>query len=160
MHDWHISHNTYLQLWYHSFYPNVFPTCLRFHVHSSSSGTSMAFFLHLEKTHHHPHLSPTFRHFSFRCQWQLMCPQEWQMIIGLKSLKKIKVHISYKSFSTEHTEHHIITSTHSQIIIFLTSAWLRFSSMHACLWCMCNFSAVPPPHITGKSLLFQLGYFL
>ena len=55
----------------------------------------------------------------FGCQWQLMCRQEWQMIIRLRSLKNQSSYI-YKSFSTQHREHHIITSTHSQIIIFLT----------------------------------------
>ena len=89
-------------------------TYLRLHVHSSCCGTSMAFFLHLETTHHHPHCSPTFK--SFPCWVPVviaMCYQEWQMIIWLRS------HI-HKSSSTRYTEHlynnYMLTSSHIQII--------------------------------------------
>ena len=44
---------------------NFFTDCLWFHVHGSSPGTFIIFFLHLEKTHHHPHHSKAFR--SFLC---------------------------------------------------------------------------------------------
>ena len=50
--------------------------------------------------------------FLVECQWQPMCRQKWQMIIRLWSLKNQSSYM-YKSFSTEHTEHHIITSSHS-----------------------------------------------
>ena len=99
----------------------------------------------------------------FGCQWQLMCRQEWQMIIRLRSLKNQSSYI-YKSFSTEHSEHHIITSTHSKI--FLTGAWLRFSSTHAyhrarAIFSPCGGALPPTPssHIYGESLLFQLRPF-
>ena len=114
--------------------------------------------------------------FLVECQWQPMCRQKWQMIIRLWSLKNQSSYM-YKSFSTEHTEHHIITSqsqsqSQSQssfgalfgITVYIHSR-VKLTQYACAPSCTCNFSAArrrppsPPPRITGESLLFQLWPF-
>ena len=88
-----------------------------------------------------------------------MCRQECQMIIRLRSLKNQGSYI-HKSFSTEHTENHIITSTHRSKFSCQVPGCDLVVRVRAIVHVQLFRRAVPPsPHITGESLLFQLWPF-